>query len=259
MSDLGDRAAETDWDAVTYDRVAEPMTRWGATVLERLSLNGDETVLDCGCGSGRVTEQLVDRLPAGRVVALDASPNMLDEARRRLAPAGDRVSFLQADLLQLTPAMLGADAPVDALFSTATFHWVQDHDRLFANLAAVVRPGGQLIAQCGAEGNLDHLLGVVRGLGVDRPGLWEYASPNDTRRRLETAGFEAIDVWTNEEPTAFEDPELLVNYLESVCLRQLVGTMSPPRLAVFLRTVVDAMPELVIDYVRLNISARRSR
>ena len=56
-----------DWDARTYDRVADPMTRWGAAVLDRLALDGDERVLDAGCGTGRVTEALAERLPRGRV------------------------------------------------------------------------------------------------------------------------------------------------------------------------------------------------
>jgi trans-aconitate 2-methyltransferase len=80
-----------DWDAATYDRVADPMTRWGTAVLERLPLDGDEAVLDAGCGSGRVTEQLAERLPRGRVIALDASPSMVDAARARLARFGDRI------------------------------------------------------------------------------------------------------------------------------------------------------------------------
>src|SRR5579863_5919184 len=140
--------ASTDWDASTYDRVADPQARWGAAVLERLPLTGDETVVDAGCGSGRVTQLLAARLPRGRVVALDSSPAMLDEARTRLAAAGN-VTFVHADLLELTPADLDGAAPVDAVFSTATFHWVPDHPRLFSNLAAILRPGGWLVAQCG--------------------------------------------------------------------------------------------------------------
>ena len=61
-----------DWDAATYDRVADPQTRWGTAVLDRLTLTGDEVVLDAGCGTGRVTESLAERLPRGRVIALDA-------------------------------------------------------------------------------------------------------------------------------------------------------------------------------------------
>ena len=76
-----------DWDGATYDRIADPMTRWGTSVLDRLPLRGDETVLDAGCGSGRVTERLLERLPDGRVVALDGSPAMIREARARLASA----------------------------------------------------------------------------------------------------------------------------------------------------------------------------
>ena len=58
-----------DWDAATYDRVSAPQVEWAERVLERLPLRGDETVLDAGCGSGRVTQLLLERLPRGHVVA----------------------------------------------------------------------------------------------------------------------------------------------------------------------------------------------
>jgi trans-aconitate 2-methyltransferase len=246
-----------EWDAATYDRVADPQARWGAAVLDRLQLTGRETVLDCGCGSGRVTEMLLDRLPEGRVVALDASRAMLDEARRRLAGAGDRVAFVACDLLELGPAALGSDAPVDAVLSTATFHWVTDHDRLFHNLASVLRPGGQLVAQCGGEGNIAGLLAAVRSLGVERAGTWNYASAEDTRRRLAAAGFTDVEAWTQPEPTPFEAGEPLHTFLEAVCLREHVATLPPEERRPFVEAVAAAMPAPVIDYVRLNIVARR--
>ncbi len=88
---------DADWDGASYDRLSLPQARWGRTVMARLDLEGDETVLDAGCGSGRVTEELLERLPRGHVVALDASPSMLAEARARLAGAGDKVTFVEAD------------------------------------------------------------------------------------------------------------------------------------------------------------------
>ncbi|MGZ4131823.1 MAG: class I SAM-dependent methyltransferase, partial [Actinomycetota bacterium] len=137
-----------DWDAATYDRLRVPMTGWGAEVVGWLELTGDERVLDAGCGTGQVTEFLLDRLPQGEVVALDGSPSMIDKARERFD--GDpRVHYLIHDLLEPIPI-----EPVDAILSTATFHWIPDHDRLFANLAAVLKPGGQLAAQCGGAGNI---------------------------------------------------------------------------------------------------------
>jgi trans-aconitate 2-methyltransferase len=134
-----------DWDAASYDRLPIPMTAWGETVLGWLTLDGDERVLDAGCGTGKVTAMLLDRLPRGSVVALDGSASMIAQARGRLGE--DRVEYLVADL----QAPLPVSRPVDAILSTATFHWIPDHDALFANLAAVVRPGGQVAAQCGGR------------------------------------------------------------------------------------------------------------
>jgi trans-aconitate 2-methyltransferase len=250
-------AGPGDWDARTYDRVSDPMTRWGQNVLARLEVEGDATVLDAGCGTGRVTEMLLERVPDGRVVALDAAPSMVTEARRRLAPYGDRVLFVQADLLDLGPDVLQGWAPVDAVLSTATFHWVLDHDWLVANLAGVLRPGGRLVAQCGAEGNIARLIEAVRSTGLERTGAWYYATPEDTRRRLEASGFTDIEVWTHPEPTPI-DPAELGTYLETVCLRTLVAPMAPEERMAFLARVAEAMGEPVIDYLRLNIKARRT-
>ncbi|MDA8301731.1 MAG: methyltransferase domain-containing protein [Actinomycetota bacterium] len=248
----------TDWDGAAYDRLADPQARWGRAVLSRLELQGSETVLDAGCGSGRVTKALLDRLPRGRVVALDASSSMLSKARSRLSERLAQVRFVQSDLLKLEPAMLGDDMPVDAVFSTATFHWVTDHDVLFANLASVMRPGAQLVAQCGAEGNIKQLLEAVRSLGVKRAGTWLYPSVADTEARLRSAGFTEVQVWTNAEPTLFADRTVLVDFLEVVCLREHVATLPPAMRRDFVERVAAKMAEPVIDYVRLNIVARKS-
>lgn len=247
-----------DWNGAAYDRLADPQTRWGRTVVSRLELEGSEIVLDAGCGSGRVTEALLDRLPGGRVVALDVSPSMLAQARQRLSKRAAQVRFVQADLLEFDPARLGTEVPVDAIFSTATFHWVTDHGLLFTNLAGVLRPGGQLVAQCGAEGNIERVLEAVRSLGVERAGTWLYASAADTEARLRAAGFDEIQVWTNPEPTPFPSGASLVEFLETVCLREYLATVPPGQRRAFARQVAARMPEPVIDYVRLNMVARRS-
>jgi trans-aconitate 2-methyltransferase len=246
--------ASGDWDASAYDRVANPQARWGAEVLQRLPLEGDETVLDAGCGTGRVTELLLERLPRGRVIALDASTSMLAEARGRLARFGDRVTFVQADLARPLPL----DEPVDAILSTATFHWVLDHDALFANLAAVLRPGGWLVAQCGGAGNVERMLQVARSIAPDFSREHRFETAEATRDRLEATGFTDIQTWLSKEPTQFEPGEPFEAFLETVCLRTYVDALPEDRRRPFVEAVAAGMGKPVLDYVRLNIVARRS-
>lgn len=243
-----------DWDATTYDRVADPMTRWGSSVLERLPLAGDERVLDAGCGSGRVTEGLAKRLPNGRVVALDASPSMIAAARARLARFGDRIEYHVADLGRPLPI----EGTVDAILSTATFHWVPDHDALFRHLAAVLRPGGRLVAQCGGVGNIASVQRVLAMLRDGWLGPVHFETPMDTVSRLDAAGFVDIECWLTDEPTTFEPGEPFETYLRTVVLGAHLERMPDTERDPFVHAVADGLGEPLIDYVRLNIVARRS-
>ena len=232
------------------------MTRWGWNVLDRLPLLGTETVLDAGCGSGRVTEQLVERLPGGHAVALDASTSMVETARVRLGRFGDRVSFAVADLGRPLPM---GDASVDAILSTATFHWVPDHDALFANLARVLRPGGRLVAQCGGAGNIARVLAVLPASGDGWPGPWTFATPEATRARLEAAGFSAIETWLHDELETFEPGAPFREYLRTVVLgAHLERLATDAERDALVDAVAERLPEATIDYVRLNILATRA-
>lgn len=242
--------APVEWDATTYDRVADPMTRWGGLVLDRLRLSGHECVLDAGCGSGRVTEQLCQRLPSGRVIALDRSAAMTTQAQRRLAPLGARVTVVRADLEKPLPLR-----DVDAVFSTATFHWIHDHEALFAQLAAVLRPGGQLIAQCGGAGNIARVHAAAKAAGVDLDPT-HFATPEQTQRRLSAAGFVDVRCWLHPEPTPLAPGQPFETYLRTVCLRAHLEQLTADERQPFLQEVMRQLGEPLIDYVRLNIDAR---
>ena len=243
-----------DWDALTYDRVADPMARWGSVVLERLPLRGDERVLDAGCGSGRVTERLAERLPEGRVIALDGSSSMVEAARERLARFGDRIEYVVADL----GVPLPIDGAVEAVLSTATFHWVPDHDALFANLAAVTRPGGWLVAQCGGAGNIASIQRVLATVGDGWLGAVHFETVLATTRRLDAAGYVDIECWLTDEPTRFEPGEPFETYLRTVVLGAHLERLPPEEHDAFVAAVAAGVGEPLIDYVRLNIVARRA-
>ncbi len=240
-----------DWDAAEYDRLPIPMTGWGLKVLERLRLRGDERVLDAGCGTGQVTEALLARLPRGEIIALDGSGAMIEAARKRLG--SERVTYLVHDLLEPIPI-----EPVDVVVSTATFHWIRDHDLLFANLAAVLRPGGLLEAQCGGKGNIASIETTVRALGHDEAfDAKRFPGVEDTTERLERAGFVDVRCWLTDEPTLLPADDL-EPYLATVCLGGVTEQMSDDDASRLVHHVAGAMQEPLIDYVRLNISAHRA-
>jgi trans-aconitate 2-methyltransferase len=247
------------WNAETYHRVSGPQVAMSEAVLERLELRGDETVLDAGCGSGRVTRLLLERLPRGRVIAVDASPAMVARAREELA--GLRADVREADLTELR---LAADEQVDAVFSNATFHWVPDHDALFAALAAALRPGGRMSVQCGGAGNVAGVHAAALQAAADSglghrfagwPGPWNFAGPEQTESRLLTAGFEDVRCWLQAWPVTPDEPRA---YLETVCLGPHLERLADDERERFLDVVMARLGERpLLDYVRLNIAARR--
>jgi trans-aconitate 2-methyltransferase len=258
-----------EWDASEYEVVSTPQTGWGAdfleVFLERRGLRGDEVVVDAGCGTGRVTELLLRHLPDGTVLAVDASEAMVEAARERFA-GESRVRVERQNLVELEVERL-----VDVIFSTATFHWIKDHERLFERLARALKPGGRLVAQCGGKGNIARTLAVTgQVMGEERfrdtfvgwEGGWNFADPETTRARLEAAGFEEVETWLHEEPTEFGSVDKLARFLKTVVLRQHLTVLPEAERDPFAAAVAGRLAEAgglpVVDYVRLNILATRS-
>jgi trans-aconitate 2-methyltransferase len=244
-----------DWNAASYDRVSTPQATWAEAVLDRLELRGDETVLDAGCGSGRVTKMLLERLPQGRAIGVDASPSMVEKARQAI---GDRGEAFVSDLVELV-----VSEPVDAVFSTATFHWIPDHDALFARLHAALRPGGQLVAQCGGKGNIAAFKAAMDAVASREPygphfegwrGPWNYAGPEETEERLRRAGFTDVRCWLQPAPITLDEPE---EFVTTVCLGHHLERLPEELRKPYATDVISerGVP-LELDYVRLNIDAR---
>ncbi|MET0559809.1 MAG: methyltransferase domain-containing protein [Solirubrobacterales bacterium] len=243
-----------EWDAETYETVSDPQFEWGMEVLGRLDLNGDEAAVDAGCGTARVTAELLERLPGGSVIAVDGSAAMIEKARERL---GDRASYLVADLAGLELA-----EPVDLVFSTATFHWIPDHDRLFAHIRAALRHGGRLIAQCGGAGNVARHTESIATVAArsefaphfaDAEGIWNFAGPEETAERLERAGFAEVRTWLQPKPVQPADP---LAFTSTVTLGPLLAQLPEEKRQPFAEAVLEISEQpLVLDYVRLNIEA----
>ncbi len=250
-----------EWDGSVYDRISAPMEALGRAVLDRLELGGDETVIDAGCGSGRVTEALLARLPRGRVIAVDASASMVAAARERLAGAGigpERVEVREGDLLELE-----VDEPVDAILSTATFHWIaRPRSALRAGCAVRSRPGdgwwrsvgGRATSMCCA-GSPTRSWNANRTPRTSATGGHRGTTPvpRPPASGCSARAFTSAECWLQPAPQQPEHPR---EFLSSIVLgphfQQLPEDLREP----FLDTVLAELGEpVVVDYIRLNLDA----
>jgi trans-aconitate 2-methyltransferase len=245
-----------DWDARSYDRISDMQLESGRDFLATVPLRGDELVVDAGCGTGRVTRLLAERVPRGRVIAVDASPSMIDRARENL---DSDVELVLADLLEFEPP-----EPVELVFSTATFHWIADHDRLFRSVHGWLRPGGRLAAQLGGRGNAQNVVDAAVGaagtepfarhlLGWEHP--WNFQSPDEASERLRRAGFVEVRCVREERWFEFDDPREFQRTVGlAVHLDHLPEELREP----FLDTVLERTADpSTVHLIRTNIHARR--
>ncbi|HVO18455.1 MAG TPA: methyltransferase domain-containing protein [Anaeromyxobacter sp.] len=182
------------WDAADYHAHSSAQTAWAREVHGRLELAGDEAVLDLGCGDGHLTAELSERLPAGRVVGLDADPDMIAFARRTFV--GANLSFVQGDVRTFALA-----EPVDRVVSTACLHWVAEHAAVLRRCRAHLPPGGRILLQMGGRGNCAGILEACAEVAA-RPrwashlhgfsSPWHFHGPEEYRRWLPPAGFRLV-------------------------------------------------------------------
>ena len=263
---MSDSSAK-EWNAASYHRVAAPQTEWGQRVLARLTLRGDERVIDAGCGSGRLTADLTRMVPRGRVVAIDRSWNMLVTARANLRPEfGSQVSYVRVELPRLP-----FNGWADLVFSTATFHWVRDHDGLFAEIFRALTPGGRLFAQCGGGPNLAAARSLAEEVMHREPfaacfrdwtGVWEFSSAEQAATRLHNAGFVDIDTNLEAAPTTLADEASYREFVTTVIYNQHLARLPEGALRLqfideIAKRAAQQNPPFTLDYWRLNIQAGR--
>jgi len=257
----------TEWNAASYHKVSGPQTSWGQKVINRLRVDGNERTIDAGCGSGRLTGDLMERIPNGRMIAIDRSWNMLMTARANLRPVfGSRIMFAQVSL---------PDCPfagwADLVFSTATFHWVKDHPALFAAIFKTLRSGGRLHAQCGGGPNLHRAHELAEQVMysdpfaryfAEWPGPWEFASAEVTAGRLKQAGFADIDTNLEEAPTTLATEADYREFVTTVIYHPHLERLPEAALK---QSFIDRVTELssrepapfTLDYWRLNMQAKK--
>ncbi len=194
-----------EWNGDAYHKLSDMQYAVAMECLRRIELNGDETIVDAGCGSGRITREILARLPKGRLIGVDLSGSMLATARREVcAEPQQKVEFIQGDLQTFK-----LDRVAHGIFSNMALHFVHDHAQLFANFAHSLRPGGWLALQFGSSEQKSKVTMSLMKLMNSAPFAqflkaqafdFHGASVEATRTHLLAAGFVNLEVTAQPTP-----------------------------------------------------------
>ncbi len=182
------------WNADEYVRHSSAQMKWAEELIAKLHLRGGEAVLDIGCGDGRISAAIAQRVPAGRVLGIDNSAEMIERAEAlRVSSGPANIAFRLMDACEMD-----FRSQFDVAFSNASLHWIHDHVRLLRRVHAALRPGGRILFQMGGRGNAADVADVMadvcarkRWRGHFEGFAFPYFFPGEDEYRalLEGAGF----------------------------------------------------------------------
>ena len=243
-----------EWNPTSYAENARFVSDLGTSVVDLLSPQAGERILDLGCGDGTLTYLLSNR--GCRVVGIDSSPGMVAATKRR----GLEARVIDGRFLRFNNEF-------DAVFSNAALHWMSDPESVIDGVWRALRPGGRFVGEFGGDGNIATIVAAIesalasRGLAVACP--WFFPGPDDYQERLESVGFDVRDIALFPRPTILPGD-----------VRGWLTTFAHPYIAVvpederneFISEIVDSLRRTLVntdgkwvaDYVRLRFAAAKA-
>lgn len=233
-----------EFDGNKYEKASTHQKEWGAKLLSEIALSGTESVLDLGCGDGTNTVRIAELVPNGEVVGIDASKGMIDVAKQK---ERDNLHFVLMDINELN-----FTDKFDVVFSNATLHWVQDHNRLFVNVIKCLRRGGFLRFNFAADGNCSHFFKVIRKamlqerfsryfINFEWP--WYMPAVDEYKVLVEKSTLRDARVWGENADRFFPDVEMMIRWVDQPSLVPFLACVAKKDRAPFREFVVGKMIE----------------
>lgn len=199
--------AQQQWDSALYDQKHSFVYEYGQDLLNLLQPQPNELILDLGCGTGHLTNQIAQS--GAHVVGLDHSEQMLETARQQYP----QIEFIQSDA-----SAFSLPKPCDAIFSNAVLHWVKRATGAAACIARALKPGGRFVAEFGGHGNVANIVEAVQTVvsslthaEVRHP--WYYPSIGEYATLLEAQGLETRQAFLFDRFTKLEGEDGMRNWL----------------------------------------------
>ncbi len=257
---------QPSWDAQTYDKVSTNVQlEWGRKLLEKRRWIGNEIVMDAGAGSGNLTKILAEKVPNGRVYAVDADYNMVEQAKSNLS------GYTNVQVIHSSMHDVNLPASVDVIFSNSALHWILDQKGVFSHFWHLLKPIGELLIECGGHGNIERELSTIFNLiqssqfrehFVNWKQSWYFPKPDETERLLQNARFQDIQVNLSKLTTFFSDRESFANFVKTVIMKEFLSYLPDAKkrdqfVDAFLIEREHSGGNWSLDFMRLRIYARK--
>jgi trans-aconitate 2-methyltransferase len=259
----------SEFDAENYTRASNHQQGWGQRLIDELALTGSERILDLGCGDGRLTAVLAGLVPQGCVLGIDASRNMIEQARHSHVAAN-----LEFRLLDINE--MDFDGLFDLIFSNATLHWIKDHGRLLAHVHRALAHGGVVRFNFAGQGNCADFIEVIRRTMEEESFAayfqdfkWPWFMPGAAEYEglLATSGFVAAKVWHEDAATVFQTADALIGWIDQPSLVPFMTCIVGPDRQRFRDAIVARMLErtrqsdgtFLETFRRINVRAMKAR
>ncbi len=248
---------EINWDSQLYNDQHRFVSNYGADVLQWLAPEAGENILDLGCGTGDLAAKIQEE--GATVLGVDASESMVEQARKEY-PA---VQFEQQDASQLN-----FNEEFEAVFSNATFHWIENQKGLLSGIFKALKPNGRLVAEFGGKGNIkaivDGINTAAEQLGLSEmviSNFWFFPSVNHYATLLEAAGFETEQIWLFDRPTKLVGEDGMLKWINQFAQHAFVKLNKDEADNITAAAIAILKPDYfrdgvwIADYKRLRIKA----
>ena len=180
------------WNAKAYKESSHNQFQWGLELLDKLALKGNESVLDIGCGDGKLTIEIAKRVPDGYVVGIDNSEEMISFARNTFP----KDKYPNVDWQIMNATEIDFDNEFDAAYSNAVLHWIKDHVAILRGVKRSLKPGGRILFQMAGKGNAVNAAQVL--IDVISKEKWSKYFINGVSSTLCYYGIDDYHVWLKE-------------------------------------------------------------
>lgn len=207
------------WDAGYYKENSNKQFQTGMAVLDKIRFKEDETVLDFGCGDGRLTAEIAKRVPKGTVLGIDISDSMISKAKETYGDSSKPSFVANLSFDRISAVDYHAENKFDRVISFDTFHWIDGQQKALENIYAALKPGGNFYLKMLATNPIDRMFSIKTNLktkwsGEFRKAYFQERTPEAIKPLLEHCGFvNNIDPYMTADEFRFENQEKLCNWM----------------------------------------------